>query len=62
MPRYDFKCSQCGVTFEALVPTEVTALPCTSCSPQHVLQPGLYHGTPIQATRQLSAPARIHIH
>lgn len=62
MPRYDFKCP-CGETFEALVPSYVTQVPCNVCSPAHVFQPELRINNGSQmAQRLLSAPARIHIH
>jgi len=49
MPRYDFLCPVCLVTFEAITPVDVVTLPCVSCQQ-------------IQAVRQLSYPAQIHIH
>ena len=59
MPRYDFECSHCHVTFEAITPTTVTSLPCTSCQPTQYIYPENYDGP---AKRKLSAPAQIHIH
>ena len=53
MPRYDFKCPRCGVTFESVVPYELMMLPCIDCTSQP---------EPVMAERQLCFPARIHIH
>ena len=54
MPRYDFKCQICGITFESITPTDVLCVPCPDC--QKMMNK---HA---QAHRQLSAPSQIHIH
>lgn len=54
MPRYDFKCSKCGVTFEAIAPVELYVMSCVDCSKTAE--------SLVMAERQLSAPAKIHIH
>ena len=61
MPRYDFKCPQCGVTFEAITPCDVHVMPCVSCSP---VQLGVNDATYLTnlAQRQLCKPAGIYIH
>lgn len=56
MPRYDFKCTNCGHVFEEVVHYRIKHLPCKEC---------LTHDPEIVqyvAERQLSAPAVIAIH
>lgn len=54
MPRYDFKCPQCGITFEAIASVSLMEMSCVECSKQSK--------TLVMAERQLCFPAMIHIH
>lgn len=55
MPRYDYKCTVCGITFEAITPADQQTLPCIACQdPQ--LSPFVI------AVKQLCYPASIHVH
>jgi putative FmdB family regulatory protein len=56
MPRYDFKCRTCGITFEAITPVGTNDLPCIQCVNTHPVV--IEH----IADRQLCFPAQIHIH
>lgn len=55
MPRYDFKCPECGITFEQITPVLTDRLPCMQCSSLLSTRPNL-------AERQLSFPSLLHIH
>jgi putative FmdB family regulatory protein len=35
MPVYEFKCEECGVRFEELVPSETASLACPECGSTH---------------------------
>ena len=58
MPRYDFLCRVCGITFEAIVPFTVENIPCISCNNSDPNLTTLGQGI---ADRQLSVPAYIHV-
>lgn len=53
MPRYDYKCQNCGITFEAITSSDTQWIPCIECKDHDVTSPSY---------KQLSAPASIHIH
>lgn len=46
MPLYDFVCEKCGITFEQIVCSEITMVPCRECQSA-------------PANRKLSAPGGI---
>jgi putative FmdB family regulatory protein len=56
MPLYDFKCRICGVTFEQIVPCEISLVPCRECAAAPADRTTLGQGL---ADRQLSAPGGI---
>lgn len=56
MPRYDYLCNVCGITFEAIAPSDCNELPCTTCNTALIIPLNV----PL-AKRQLSYPASIHI-
>jgi hypothetical protein len=59
MPRYDFKCSNCGITFEAITPSTCTVMHCVCCEPVIMMDGRIQE---YAAQRQLCKPASIHIH
>ena len=62
MPRYDFKCRVCGVTFEALTHSTIYEIPCVSCVAldTRLTCPG--EAEEKMADRQLCYPASIQVH